>query len=209
MFSCAFVCVFRYAFVCMHSCACVHLYVHVCIYAYFFASLKKCTEASYMLDCLCHLILQTVPNFLELVKVLSHFCRNPDPEDQIAFDSAVLLGRLCVRDASAEARLMKALEEPSGSHIKAKVRTFFINDLLKLNPSASISFKVVHTFILQLKYTDNAQLNQDKICPTMSALHPLNVAESSYFSVSDNVQLQVCCAQISVLTHSIEIQASS
>lgn len=66
-------------------------------------------------------LLQTVPTFLELVKVLSHFCRNPDPEDQIAFDSAVLLGRLCVRDASAEARLMKALEEPSDSHIKAKV----------------------------------------------------------------------------------------
>jgi hypothetical protein len=68
------------------------------------------------------LILQAIPTFLELVKVLSHFCRNPDPEDQIAFDSAVLLGCLCVKDQSAEQRLMKAIEEPSSdSHTKSKV----------------------------------------------------------------------------------------
>ena len=196
---CVCVCVQLCICVCVQVCICVHasMCLCACVCACVYLCILLCLPEEMRL---CHLILQTVPNFLELVKVLSHFCRNPDPEDQIAFDSAVLLGRLCVRDASAEARLMKALEEPSGSHIKAKVRTFFINDLLKLNPSASISFKVVHTFILQLKYTDNAQLNQDKFFSTMSAIHPLNVAESSYFSVSDNAQLQVCCAQISVLT---------
>ena len=76
--------------------------------------------------------------------MLSHFCRNPDPEDQIAFDSAVLLGRLCVRDASAEARLMKALEETSDSHIKAKVRTHFTSDLLKVSLLLPFSFKLEH-----------------------------------------------------------------
>ncbi|KAL8600891.1 hypothetical protein ACOMHN_045029 [Nucella lapillus] len=64
---------------------------------------------------------KSIPTFLELVKVLSHLCRNPDPDDQIAFDSAVLLGRLCVRDASAQARLLQSLRDSPDTHIRAKV----------------------------------------------------------------------------------------
>lgn len=67
--------------------------------------------------------LQSIPTFVELVKVLSHFCRNPDPDDQIAFDAAVLLGRFCIHDGNAEARLIKALEESNDTHTKAKVRS--------------------------------------------------------------------------------------
>ncbi|XP_070186621.1 uncharacterized protein [Littorina saxatilis] len=86
---------------------------------------------------------KTIPTFLELVKVLSHFCRNPDPEDQIAFSSAVLLGRLCVRDASAEARLMKALEEPSDcSHTKAKALDILVKQLGKID--AVIVDQILH-----------------------------------------------------------------
>lgn len=77
--------------------------------------------------------IQSVPTFRELVKVLSHFCCNPDPEDPIAFDSAVLLGRLCVRDTNAEARLMKALEEPTDSHIKAKALEILVKQLGIIN----------------------------------------------------------------------------
>ena len=70
----------------------------------------------------CYLFAQTIPSFVELVKVLSHFCRNPDPDDIIAFNSAVCLGRLCVKDDSAKARLIQAMEESQDNHVRAKVR---------------------------------------------------------------------------------------
>ncbi|KAK7507498.1 hypothetical protein BaRGS_00001433, partial [Batillaria attramentaria] len=76
---------------------------------------------------------KTIPTFIELVKVLSHFCCNPDPEDQIAFESAVLLGRLCVRDANAEARLVKAVEEPTDTHMKAKALEILVKQLVKID----------------------------------------------------------------------------
>lgn len=66
-------------------------------------------------------LLQKTPTFPELVKVLSHFCRNPDPEDTIAFDAAVLLGRLCVMDENAKFKLLRSLQQSNDTHIKAKV----------------------------------------------------------------------------------------
>ncbi|KAL4239547.1 HEAT repeat containing 9 [Mactra antiquata] len=61
-----------------------------------------------------------IPTFPELVKVLSHFCRNPDPEDTIAFDAAVLLGKLCVMDDNAKYKLLRSLEHSNDTHVKAK-----------------------------------------------------------------------------------------
>ena len=61
--------------------------------------------------------------FPELVKILSHFCRNPDHEDQIALDSAVLLGKLCVADENAKIKLKHSLEYTKDTHVKAKVDT--------------------------------------------------------------------------------------
>jgi hypothetical protein len=66
-------------------------------------------------------ILQKIPTFPELVKVLSHFCCNPDPDDTIAFDAAVLLGKLCVMDENAKFKLLRSLEHSTDTHIKAKV----------------------------------------------------------------------------------------
>ena len=64
---------------------------------------------------------QKTPTFPELVKVLSHFCCNPDPDDINAFDSAVLLGRLCVADENAKLKLQRALNQTKDTHLKAKV----------------------------------------------------------------------------------------
>lgn len=54
--------------------------------------------------------------------MLSHFCRNPDPEDQISLDAAILLGKLCVADNNAKVKLKLSLEYNTDSHVKAKVR---------------------------------------------------------------------------------------
>ena len=64
---------------------------------------------------------QKTPSFPELVKVLSHFCRNPDPDDPNAFDAAVLLGKLCVADENAKFKLLRTLHHSSDTHVKAKV----------------------------------------------------------------------------------------
>ena len=64
---------------------------------------------------------QKTPSFPELVKVLSHFCRNPDPDDTNAFDAAVLLGKLCVADENAKFKLLRALDQTADTHVKAKV----------------------------------------------------------------------------------------
>ena len=70
----------------------------------------------------CKFNLQKTNTFPELVKVLSHFCRNPVPDDPIALEAAVLLGRLCVDDENARAELKRSLESPtSDTHKKAKV----------------------------------------------------------------------------------------
>ena len=53
--------------------------------------------------------------------MLSHFCRNPDPDDANAFDAAVLLGRLCVLDENAKFKLLRSLDQSADTHIKAKV----------------------------------------------------------------------------------------
>lgn len=76
------------------------------------ATSKKCLKT-----------LQKTNTFPELVKVLSHFCRNPASDDPIALEAAVLLGRLCVDDDNARAELKRSLESTtSDTHKKAKVR---------------------------------------------------------------------------------------
>ncbi|XP_052764355.1 uncharacterized protein LOC128206119 isoform X3 [Mya arenaria] len=70
-----------------------------------------------------------IPSFPELVKVLSHFCQNPDPDDQIAFDAAVLLGKLCVLDENAKARLLRSLNHTSDTHVKAKALETLVKQL--------------------------------------------------------------------------------
>ena len=57
------------------------------------------------------------------MKVLSHFCRNPDPDDTNAFDAAVLLGKLCVADENAKFKLLRSLDQSADTHIKAKVKS--------------------------------------------------------------------------------------
>lgn len=64
---------------------------------------------------------QRIPAFPELVKVLSHFCCNPDPADKISFESAVLLGMLCVSDDNARSKLLVTLEKSGDTHRIAKV----------------------------------------------------------------------------------------
>jgi len=68
-----------------------------------------------------YFIFQSITTFPELVKVLSHFCCNPDPDDQISFEAAVLLGRLCVSDDNAKFKLKQSLEYSEDTHVKAKV----------------------------------------------------------------------------------------
>lgn len=83
-----------------------------CKFINLFATSKKCLK-----------ILQKTNTFPELVKVLSHFCRNPASDDPIALEAAVLLGRLCVDDDNARAELKRSLESTtSDTHKKAKVR---------------------------------------------------------------------------------------
>ncbi|KAK3736717.1 hypothetical protein RRG08_059247 [Elysia crispata] len=72
---------------------------------------------------------KTIPSVVELVKVLSHLCRNPDPEDLVAFNSAVCLGRLCVKDESAQARLIRAMEESKDTHLRAKAMEILVKQL--------------------------------------------------------------------------------
>ncbi|XP_048248780.1 uncharacterized protein LOC124122889 isoform X3 [Haliotis rufescens] len=72
---------------------------------------------------------KNMPTFPELVKILSHFCRNPDPEDPISFEAAVLLGRLCVADANGKEKLKKALTESTDSHIKSKAVEILVKQL--------------------------------------------------------------------------------
>lgn len=82
-----------------------------CKFINLFATSKKCLK-----------ILQKTNTFPELVKVLSHFCRNPASDDPIALEAAVLLGRLCVDDDNARAELKRSLESTtSDTHKKAKV----------------------------------------------------------------------------------------
>ena len=68
-----------------------------------------------------YFIFQSITTFPELVKVLSHFCCNPDPDDQISFEAAVLLGRLCVSDENGKFKLKQSLEYNEDTHVKAKV----------------------------------------------------------------------------------------
>ncbi|XP_052261939.1 uncharacterized protein LOC127865911 isoform X4 [Dreissena polymorpha] len=70
-----------------------------------------------------------VATFPELVKVLSHFCCNPDPEDTIAFDAAILLGRLCVMDENAKQKLLRSLDQSSDTHVKAKALETLVKQL--------------------------------------------------------------------------------
>ncbi|XP_033750717.1 uncharacterized protein LOC117334950 isoform X2 [Pecten maximus] len=67
--------------------------------------------------------------FPELVKMLSHFCRNPDPDDQIALDAAILLGKLCVADNNAKVKLKLSLEHNTDSHVKAKSLEILVRQL--------------------------------------------------------------------------------
>ena len=66
-------------------------------------------------------LFQSLSVFVELVKVLSHFCRNPDPDDMTSFDAAVLLGRLCVADNNAKKKLKDSLQQNHDTHIISKV----------------------------------------------------------------------------------------
>lgn len=72
---------------------------------------------------------KSIPSVKELVKVLSHLCRNPDPEDLVAFNSAVCLGKLCVKDESAQARLVRAMEESKDTHLRAKAMEILVKQL--------------------------------------------------------------------------------
>ncbi|XP_067672205.1 uncharacterized protein [Haliotis asinina] len=72
---------------------------------------------------------KNMPTFPELVKILSHFCGNPDPEDPISFEAAVLLGRLCVADANGKQKLKNALTESTDSHIKSKAVEILVKQL--------------------------------------------------------------------------------
>ncbi|KAK3610757.1 hypothetical protein CHS0354_028156 [Potamilus streckersoni] len=75
-----------------------------------------------------------IPSFPELVKVLSHFCRNPDPDDMTAFDAAVLLGRLCVSDENAKFKLLRALDQSQDTHVKAKALEILVKQLTATSP---------------------------------------------------------------------------
>lgn len=72
---------------------------------------------------------KSITTFPELVKVLSHFCCNPDPDDQISFEAAVLLGRLCVSDDNAKFKLKQSLEYSEDTHVKAKSLEILVKQL--------------------------------------------------------------------------------
>lgn len=72
---------------------------------------------------------KSLSTFPELVKMLSHFCRNPDPDDQIALDAAILLGKLCVADNNAKNKLKLSLEHNTDTHVKAKSLEILVRQL--------------------------------------------------------------------------------
>ncbi|CAC5356468.1 unnamed protein product [Mytilus coruscus] len=72
---------------------------------------------------------KSINTFPELVKVLSHFCCNPDPDDQISFEASVLLGRLCVSDENARFKLKQSLEFSNDTHVKAKSLEILVKQL--------------------------------------------------------------------------------
>ncbi|ESO98615.1 hypothetical protein LOTGIDRAFT_238980 [Lottia gigantea] len=72
---------------------------------------------------------KSVAAFKELVKVLSHFCCNPDPDDPTSMEAAVLLGKLCVADSNAKGKLSNALSTSDDSHIKAKALEILVKQL--------------------------------------------------------------------------------
>ncbi|KAH9513080.1 hypothetical protein Btru_035790 [Bulinus truncatus] len=72
---------------------------------------------------------KTLPSVIELAKILSHFCQNPDPADKIAFHAAVCLGQLCIKDQKAQERLLQTLEDSQDSHIKAKALEILVKQI--------------------------------------------------------------------------------
>lgn len=62
-----------------------------------------------------------MPSFLDLVKVLSHFCCRPDLEDPVAFSAAVTLSLLYVDDERARDRLLASVQKSANVHVKARV----------------------------------------------------------------------------------------
>ncbi|XP_060063442.1 nestin-like [Ylistrum balloti] len=72
---------------------------------------------------------KSLSTFPELAKMLSHFCRNPDPDDQIALDAAILLGKLCVADNNAKVKLKLSLEYNTDTHVKAKSLEILVRQL--------------------------------------------------------------------------------
>ena len=67
------------------------------------------------------LALQKHYSFPELAKILSLFCLSDDPEDNISLDAAVCLGKLCVADPNAKAKLCQIVQESKDTHVKAEV----------------------------------------------------------------------------------------
>ena len=46
---------------------------------------------------------------------------NPNPEDELSFQAAVCLGKLCVVDSNAVAKLRMVMETTTNTHDRAQV----------------------------------------------------------------------------------------
>ena len=68
------------------------------------------------------MLLQRIKGFNDLVRILSTMCRIcAEPDDQMSFNAAVCLGRLCCPDDNARARLKLVVDDSHDSHMRAEV----------------------------------------------------------------------------------------
>lgn len=96
-----------------------------CKCIYLFVIFKKCLK-----------ILQKINIFLELVKVLSYFCRNLVFDDFIVLEVVVLLGRLCVDD----------------DNVRAELKRFLESIILDIYKKVKVRFIIVYYLVIWKKY---------------------------------------------------------
>ncbi|KAK6187102.1 hypothetical protein SNE40_005199 [Patella caerulea] len=117
---------------------------------------------------------KSISAFTELVKVLSHFCCNPDPDDPISIEAAVLIGKLCVSDINAKTKLSTALSETDDSHLKAKALEILVKQLNCTDETVVRNLKD----LLQTSPVSKHRALATKLLITLGPKHPCIVSDA-------------------------------
>ncbi|XP_013379125.2 uncharacterized protein LOC106150709 [Lingula anatina] len=107
-----------------------------------------------------------------LVEVLSHFCKNPDPCDPVAFDASLCLGKLCVKEEAARTRLRKTLFETKDTHIKNQALDILVRQLHEKD------WAIVKAVLMQLRHSPNWR-HRAEAAKLIAFLGPKNVCKES------------------------------